>query len=448
MSEDLIAKLANSFKPLPLPADSPLYVDLRSVRADADVCRDLGKKILRAEPKDYTYQVYAGHRGGGKSTELLRLKKFLEDKGCFVVYFAADQGDIDPEDAQYTDILIASTRHLLEDLKQANSKPLQEWLRSCWQDLKDLAVTEIKIDDPKFETGDLIKYFAKLSATIRAIPSERRKIRDRINPHTITLIDALNEFIGDAQSHLAGGAKLVAIADNLDRIVPVTRSENRTNHDEIFIDRANQLKGLNCHVIYTIPISMVYSNRASDLWDIYDNDPMVLPMIMVRNLDGSPNAEGVAKIQDIIAKRTRQFSPTTCLDGDIFESQGVLDRLSEMSGGHVRNLMSLMTTAFDFIDSLPITAKAAQRAITQARDVYRRTVEHDEWVILARVHLSHEIQNDVSHRKLLFNRCILQYAYFNGAGELQSWYDVHPLILEIREFKTAIAQAQEESNGE
>jgi hypothetical protein len=66
MSEDLIANLANAFKPLPLPADSPLYVDLRSVRADADVCRDLGKKILRAEPEDYTYQLYAGHRGGGK----------------------------------------------------------------------------------------------------------------------------------------------------------------------------------------------------------------------------------------------------------------------------------------------------------------------------------------------------------------------------------------------
>jgi hypothetical protein len=30
MSEDLIANLANAFKPLSLPTDSPLYVDLRS----------------------------------------------------------------------------------------------------------------------------------------------------------------------------------------------------------------------------------------------------------------------------------------------------------------------------------------------------------------------------------------------------------------------------------
>lgn len=113
MSEQLIANLANAFKPVPLPADSPFYVDLKAVRADADVCQDLGRKIIRALPTDYTHQLYTGHRGGGKSTELLRLKKYLEQKNCFVVYFAADEDDIDPEDAQYTDILIACTRHLL-----------------------------------------------------------------------------------------------------------------------------------------------------------------------------------------------------------------------------------------------------------------------------------------------------------------------------------------------
>ena len=47
----------------------------------------------------------------------MRLKKSLEDLGHRVVYFAADEDDIDPEDAQYTDILIASTRHLLEELE-------------------------------------------------------------------------------------------------------------------------------------------------------------------------------------------------------------------------------------------------------------------------------------------------------------------------------------------
>jgi hypothetical protein len=97
-----------------------------------------------------------------------------------------------------------------------------------------------------------------------------------------------------------------------------------------------------------------------------------------------------------------------------------------------------MQTALDYVDALPITAKAAQRAITQARDVYQRTVEHEQWKILAKVYRTNEIQNDEAHRKLLFNRCILQYAYFDADAELKSWYDVHPLITEIKEFKDAI----------
>ncbi|MEA5535195.1 hypothetical protein [Crocosphaera sp. XPORK-15E] len=64
MSQTLIANLANAFKPVPLPADSPLYVDLKAVRADADIYRDLGKKILRSPHDQCTYQLYAGHRGG------------------------------------------------------------------------------------------------------------------------------------------------------------------------------------------------------------------------------------------------------------------------------------------------------------------------------------------------------------------------------------------------
>ena len=32
----------------------------------------------------------------------------------------------------------------------------------------------------------------------------------------------------------------------------------RNSHDEIFLDRSDQLQGLDCHLIYTIPISMVY----------------------------------------------------------------------------------------------------------------------------------------------------------------------------------------------
>jgi len=439
VSQDLITNLYNSFDPFqPLPAGDAAYVDLRSVRGDANILRDLGNKIIRS-PGRNTCQLYAGHRGAGKSTELLRLQADLNQKGCFVVYFAADQDDLDPEDTEYTDILIACTRRLLEQLKNANPQPLLTWLNDRQQDLKELAFTEIRFDDLKLETA--IGLFGKLSSNIRAIPNERAKIRAKLDPHTVTLLSALNEFIGDGKRHLpTDQSQLVVIVDNLDRIVPINREEKRTNHEEIFIDRANQLKGLDCHLIYTIPISMVYSSRVVDLRDIYDNDPLVLPMIMVEMPDDQTICdEGMDQLKDLIARRVRKYAPTQPLEANIFESLEVLEKLCLMSGGHIRNVMLLIRSAFDHIESLPITKQAVQRSITQAREIYHRTVEENQWSLLVEVYKSKAIKNDDEYRKLLFNRCILQYAFFDQKEEMQVWYDVHPLIREIPEFKGGLS---------
>ena len=439
MSQDLITNLYNSFDPFqPLPAGDAADVDLRAVRGDANILRDLGNKIIRS-PGRNTCQLYAGHRGAGKSTELLRLQADLNQKGCFVVYFAADQDDLDPEDTEYTDILIACTRRLLEQLKNANPQPLLTWLSDRQQDLKELAFTEIRFDDLKLETA--IGLFGKLSSNIRAIPNERAKIRAKLDPHTVTLLSALNEFIEDGKRHLPSNqSQLVVIVDNLDRIVPINREEKRTNHEEIFIDRANQLKGLDCHLIYTIPISMVYSSRASDLRDIYDNDPLVLPMIMVEMPDNQTVCkEGMDQLKELIGRRVRKYAPTQTLETNIFENIEVLEKLCLMSGGHIRNVMLLIRSAFDHIESLPITKQAVQRSITQAREIYHRTVEENQWSLLVEVYKSKAIKNDDEYRKLLFNRCILQYAFFDDEGEMQVWYDVHPLIRAIAEFKGGLS---------
>jgi hypothetical protein len=103
-------------------------------------------------------------------------------------------------------------------------------------------------------------------------------------------------------------------------------------------------------------------------------------------------------------------------------------------------LMLLVRSAIDHIDSLPITEASIQRAITQARNTYRRTVEQDEWKLLAKVAHSKQIDNQDNYRKLLFNRCVLEYKYFNDQGNLQTWYDTHPLIRGIQQFKDSMVK--------
>ncbi|MGK7929085.1 MAG: ATP-binding protein [Spirulina sp.] len=441
MSEELITKIYNAFNPYPLTlkeADRKLYVDCEEVRGEENIIRQLGKKIITSNTN--TYQLYAGHRGGGKTTELYRLQRKLEEKGCFVVYFAADL-DLDVNDVQYTDILLACTRSILEGLKDyAKTERLAEWLRDRWDSLKDLALSEIKIENSSLDLQ--IPLFGKLTTTLKNVPSRREIIRKQIDIHLPSLIDSLNQFIQEGKKNLPNGkTKIVAIVDNLDRIPPTTinEKEGKTNHDEIFIDRSNLLQKLDCHVIYTIPISFVHSRKANIAADLY-GFPEVLPMIKVRDRSNHIHPLGLEKLQDILSKRIQQFNAAQglILERDIFENEEIMNKLCEMTGGQVRELMHFMQMVLDWTDELPIREKAVKRTLSQYRNNYHNTVDEKDWIKLAEVSQNKQIVHAQDYRNLLFSRCILEYAELTPDEEVKKWYDVHPLLKETEDFQEAL----------
>lgn len=431
-----LRRLYNAFDPFqPLPVGDSAYVDCNAVRGDGDILQAVGREILLSARK--TCQLYAGHRGAGKSTELLRLQKHLNDQGFFVVYFAAEEEDIDPEDVQYTDILLACTKNILAAFKNLDSQPVLYWLKERWEDLKDLLQTQISFEELSLEVQ--VSQFAKITTKMRSEPNERRKIREKINPHTTTLTEALNKFIQNAKKNLPPGySDLVLIADNLDRIVPIIQPDGRSNHDQIFIDRQNQLKALDCHLVYTVPISLLYSDRATSLTEIYGT-PQVLPMIMVRTPDNQPYQPGIDKVIEILKKRLEKVDPSRDIIS-LFENQDSLNQLCLMSGGHARNLLLLMKQALEYTNTLPISKRALQRSISELRNTYKDTIHANQWEALANVFRTKEIVNNELYRNLLFNRPILEYHSQNEEGEIQRWYDIHPLIIGIKEFQNTYNQ--------
>ena len=452
MSKDLLTQIYNAFKPSePLQPTDPAYVDCREVRGDGDILLDIGRAISFSEGQP-TCQLYTGHRGVGKSTELLRLQEDLRSKGYSVVYFAADEEDIEPDDAEYTDILLACTRHILEDLKDyGNPESVGKWLqgriKAFQAIIPELEVTGASVELQNPQWGWLPQ-FAKITASVRAVPSIRQKVRQELDAHTTTLIDALNEFIEDAKSKLPEPfTDIVVIVDNLDRITYIKQGENAiSNYDDIFIERSGQLKKLKCHVIYTIPIAMVYSSKSTMLEDNYDK-PQVLPMIMVKDRYGNVNDHGLAKMKEIICRRVDKMKLADrpeigkeiagALDSKLFENAETLNQICLMSGGHTRNLMQYIQSAVKRTRQLPIRAREVKWALSQARDTYRNTIEPHQWDVLVQVAKTKEKPNSDEHNLLLLNRSILEYCYLNEDGETQRWFDIHPVIHGIDEFQRA-----------
>ncbi len=94
------------------PEDRQYYIDFASVRG-GKIIEQLKRTImLRARGNQPTCQLFTGHIGCGKSTELRGLQADLEQEGFHVVYFESTE-DLDMADVDITDILYQFAKFLL-----------------------------------------------------------------------------------------------------------------------------------------------------------------------------------------------------------------------------------------------------------------------------------------------------------------------------------------------
>ncbi len=436
MSQDLLARLYGAFDPLkPLPAADPAYVDCREVRADGEILVSLGRQIVRSTDQ-HRCLLYSGLQGVGKSTELLRLRADLEEQGYRVIYIIADQADIDPKDTHYIDILLMCVRHVVGQLNSvpASQNPLLQWLKGRWFELKTLVQTDAEFEELTVE--DQLSQFSQLTSNIQAVPSLRDEIRRQVNPYTVTLLNALNDYLKQARPDDCEG--IVIIIDNLNRIMSVSTG-GKTNIDSIFVGQAEQLKRLACHIVYTVPIAWVYSRPGTLLEDLYGK-PHMLPMIMTHSPDDKVYWPGLEAMKSVVAHRISRVNPVWVIDQErlIFEAGEILERICLMSGGHLKILMQLVQLALERSTALPVQATAVQRALTEMRDTYRRTIETEQWSLLVTIAQTKQCLNQDVFNYLLQNRCVLEYHYLDEEDELRTWYDVHPLIRGIPDFKSLL----------
>ncbi len=379
---DLVQQVYREFGTEPLDPDhqAQLYVDLDDARGRMDAVSRLEKKIRLAEGRP-TCQVLAGHRGSGKSTELLRLKKSLESgKGpLFVVYVQADD-DIDRNDVDFPDILIAVVRQLATQLKDREGISLKPgYFKQRLERVKQCFTSEISFDGFELGVG-----LAKLSGEIKGSPDARNRIRAALEPDTSNLRVAANDVIGEAVSKLAAAGKggLVVLMDDLDKMVIRERAGTDVTTDEyLFVHRAAQLTAFACHVVYTIPISLAYSHQEQAIKASFGGHVPVVPMTKVRGRppEAKPYEPGVEKFRQIIARRLEKADAK---EKDVFDGPEVIDELIALSGGQPTELMTLVREALIAHDGLPINAEALERAKIEGRREYARLLREGHWPII------------------------------------------------------------------
>ena len=414
----------------PLEPGDPRYVPCENTRGEGDLIAQLTNAIRWSETP--LHLLFSGHRGGGKSTELLRLQKNLAEPPAgedqfFVVYFEADQEDIDVNDVDFPDLLLAIIRQVGKALRERVKVELRPtWLSRFVGDLKRFLGSEVE-----FEQLELDAQIAKFTATIKSSPDARLKIREALEPNVSNLIQAANDLLDEAVIRLKGKGyrNLALIVDNLDRIVLRDLEGGITTHERLFLNRGSQLHALRCHVVYTLPISMVYSPKATALLNIFGRDPAVLPMVKVANQDDSDNPDGMEALRKIVLKRLNAANITQWTSA--FDSFDTWNYLCRMSGGHLRNLLILIRSACTAAGTLPLNRRVIEQAVRGISNDFERALNHpDFFKTLRDIDRTKELPGSKDDQMLLYNLSVLE--YLNG----EVWYVVNPAVKALEKFKS------------
>jgi len=263
-----------------------------------------------------------------------------------------------------------------------------------------------------FEKLELDAKIAKFTATIKSSPDARLQIRKAPEPNVSNLIQAANDLLDEAVTRLKarGCRDLVLIVDNLDRIVLRDLEGGLNTHDRLFLNRGAQLNALRCHIVYTLPISMVFSPKATALVNVFGRRPDVLPMVKVSEPDSMDNPTGMNVTQEMVRKR---LAEATVAESAAFDSPETLNYLCRMSGGHVRNLLILIRSACTAAGTLPLTRRITEQAVRGMNNDFERALNRPEFFeTLRQIDQSHDLPGSDHDQLLLYNLSVLE--YLNG----------------------------------
>jgi hypothetical protein len=439
-----LAEVARQATLEPLKPSDPRYVDLSGGQATKDL------RLLRqyiedqsANERRYGLATFSGHRGCGKTTQLLRLEAELARRFTPIHVFADETLLSDP-DLDYPDLMLWLVDQLVREfdrlghrLDERLLKDVIEWFAARSEE----DVTALRAEataEAEAETGARaglyivsLKLLARIKSMVQGSVERRQTIRRELQRYSADLLSRVNLLLDEAARVLERKGKppdLLIVQDNLDRL-------GAEPAERLFVENGDLLGKLNAHAIYTAPVAMVLS-AAANTGQVFEHS-YTLPMVKVQQRNGRSYQKGIDALVALIAARADL--------GEVFVDAKVPEYLARMSGGSVRDLIRLLSEAQSFARADGkdrIDQSSAKDAVQRVRLSLERTL----WPYrsLAGIHRSKSLpepeaadqqqleQARAFYADLLIKGVVLEY----DGGEC--WYDVHPIMREIPALKDAL----------
>jgi hypothetical protein len=371
--------------------------------------------------------LFMGHRGSGKSTELFRFGRYVEQQFKVINFSIRDEMDI--VDLEYVDLIFVILRKLFEQAQKdgiAVNEHLLDNLDHYWHD--EQLIEDLKIDKANIETGGEVKggIWNIFSLHIKGILStgseSKRVVRQYVEPRISKLITSTNDLFSDLRKKYEQkfSKTLILIIEDLDKLDIAVA-------EELFLKRKNILTGFDIHVIYTFPIFLHYSGNFNEIGNSFDHYEL-LSMIKVNDRDTKPYANG----REIIRKIIEQRADLALFDKD------ALDFIIAKSGGSLRHVFEMLQNAVLDVrgrnrNAAVLDLLSAERAYRKLRNSFERTIARNHLDTLKELYKSKDKKpmTDGSLNEMLNCMAVIEY---NG----DRWCGLHPAVEDILKEKGEI----------
>lgn len=373
--------------------------------------------------------LFTGNRGTGKTTELMRLAKRLQDYGYEVFYVDISEYLNLTQRVEITDFLMAMLGAFSEKINERlyADVGVASFFERAWAFLK----SEVRIEELALPAGPV-----ELKAALLQTPHFKEDLQRRARSHVQTLVKTASEFVLEAvdvvrKKRIAPDLKVVLIVDSMERLRGVgSSSEIRDvfkSVETLFASHAEQLRFTGLSVVYTIPPYL--QALGGGLGARYAGGRIyALPSVHVYECCPDPgqaprvSKEGIDKLLTIVARRFEAH-------GEFF-SEAQLRRLAQSSGGDLRDFFRMARLAITRAASvgIPLTDAVIEDAEDAVRsDMLPIAADDREWLV--RITKSHAAELPSLDRLPEFAR-LQEGKYILQCRNGETWYAVHPLLAE------------------
>lgn len=318
------------------------FVDAEAVRSENRGFREALFSCL--DCADNAKVLMYGHRGAGKSTEITKFCQEHAEDFEIVSFSILEQAGL--ADASVDAVLVLIAESLV---KKAQCDFATELNPNTIQTVRDWFTENLEITESKLavdggagiklgaESGLVGSLLSSLSGILASVKADIRvsggvavKKSTKKEKLLRELKEMLNLLLGELKISLkkrSPGKRLLIVVEDLDKLTLKAG-------DDVFVQNPGPLADIQCYAIYTAPIWLASNLQAQHLESLFGK--VTLPMIKVREADGTICEPGRATMREIVDRRVdcaRLIDPPA------------LELAIEKTGGVIRHLFDVLSNA-------------------------------------------------------------------------------------------------------